>query len=100
MSKYSQLEDTGNDINAINEPITTDDKQIFIKTLTGKTLTISITKDTTVSELKNTIYDKERIPPDQQRLIHQGKQLEDHNKLTDYDIKNHTTVHLILRLRG
>lgn len=75
------------------------DGQFFVRTLTGNTLVFSHSPTMTVLALKQEIQNKQQVPVDQQRLVFQGKQLDDTLKLSDYGIYNDATIHLVLRLR-
>jgi hypothetical protein len=73
---------------------------ILVNTLTGKDLYIEIPISGIVEQLKEIIYDKEGIPPDQQRIVFKGAQLEDPRSFDEYNIEEGNTLHLVLRLRG
>lgn len=81
-------------------PTTAQSGQIFIKTLQGESLPIDYNGAMKIGDLKNMIHSERQIPVDQQRLIFQGKQLEDDNTLADYNIETGSNIHLVLRVKG
>jgi ubiquitin-large subunit ribosomal protein L40e len=85
---------------SITETLSPGSYPIYIKTLTGCTLNIMVNASMTIEALKLSIQDREGIPPDQQRLIFAGKQLEDGMILRDCNIQRESVLHIVTRLRG
>eukprot|EP01084_Bolivina_argentea_P236633 397831_1 len=76
----------------------TENMQIFVKTLTGKTITLNVNANDTIQHVKTKIQENSDIPPAQQRLIHRGQQLNDISTLSFYNVKSGDDIHLVLRL--
>ncbi|KAF3939188.1 hypothetical protein ABW19_dt0201851 [Dactylella cylindrospora] len=83
-----------------NSPLTWRPVTIFVKTLSGRTITIFVTLHETIDHIKQRIAEKEDIPPEEQRLVYAGKQLDDDFTLHDYGIRQLSTIHLALRILG
>ena len=75
-------------------------KNVFVKVLTGKTISIKYNENMTIEQLKNIIFKREGIPIKEQNMVYAGKFLSNYNQIKDYNLKNDSVVHLVLKLRG
>jgi ubiquitin len=73
---------------------------LFVKTLTGKTITLEVEPDDLIESVKSKLQDKEGVPLDQQKLIFKGNELQSDTKLYDYNVKNESVIHMVLGLKG
>jgi len=100
-STYKSLElEDGEMIEIFKKPEPEPETELFIKTLTGQTITLSCRLSDYVFGLKLLLEEKESIPPKQQKMIFSGKLLENMKTLADYNIRQHSTIHLILSIKG
>ena len=98
--KVNKLSEMTKMFDLVQDPFICDDFPIKIRSLTGKETSVNVHHKMIVSELKNMIEKIDQTPFDQQRLVYNGKQLEDDRTLDYYGIKPDTVVHIILRIRG
>ncbi|GFE55063.1 ubiquitin [Babesia ovis] len=74
--------------------------RVQVQTMMGQKLEVEVDPNETVLEFKKKLSKKQKLPVDQQRIIYEGKMLQDNKTLADYNIKNNSVIHMVLRLRG
>lgn len=99
-SSFTKATSSARDVSDSDKKKTAQSLQVFLKTLTGKTITLEISPSDLVQDVKAQIEKREGVPAEEQRLVFAAKHLEDGHLVSEYDIKKDSTLHLVLNLRG